>query len=1170
MAVSKFSRWLSQADRALSRSSPFRRVFLRCEGLEDRVTPAIHTWIGPNNGSWSRSENWAGSSPPTAGEVGAQLVFNGTSFDSVDNIPGLVVDSIAFNANHGVLLSTPLFLNGGVGFAQIEATSTNVTFAGAAINLIGAASSEFNTGFSGNMFFLNNLGGAQGMNTIGSGTVTFRGAATYSGSTHVDRGVLVLDNAANADNTLPKFTTIVIGDGVGSSLTAELRLNSSNQIPDTCSIVIVRDGHLNLAGKSEGVGPLAMIGSKVTTGAGVLKLNGNVTATSDASTSSVLLGNINLGGANRTFSLARGSANRDLVINGVISGVGGVILDGGGTLEIAGAAGSPNSYSGDTTVRFGTLLLNADGTDEAIPRDLLIGDGSATVVSAEVRLLQDNQIDDSLQPNDVRIESDGRLELNGFTESIGGLFLLGGQVTMGAGSLHLHGSTGSSGSSTSTISGAVVLASSDANNLINTAIDSTLVINGSISGIKGLRKVGAGTLELRGFAATPNTFGGDTIVTEGTLVLNSGALNGAIPGDLIIGDGVGSTGSAGSAIVRLRQGDQIANSDDVIRVFSDGLLDLSGHFELTNGLVLGGGQVISGGPAGLLAVNGDISAVQASSTAIIFGRLSLASATRTFGVENGDAGVDLELRIDATIEDGGIIKNGPGRMILSGTNTYNGPTILEDGILEIDGFQPGSPVTVRGGTLGGSGTIGTLIGTGGVIDPGPEGTGIGSLSTSSVAFGTTTYAPDLKFALGLSLADVLIVQGSVDVTGASLIPNIVGGVFFSNEFVILANDGADPVIGKFVGLDEGAQLFANGVTLRITYRGGIGNNDVTLTVVTQARPLAVSGRPNGSAVIFAPGAAGQFGTPATLNPFGNLPANVRVATGDVNGDGTSDTILVTGPGTPIRFAVISGVDNTTLLIPVTAPFAGSEGFTGGGFVAAADLDDDDRSEIAITPDQGGGPRVTIFSLNPNGTLATRANFFGIDDPNFRGGARAAFGDLNHSGPADLLVAAGFGGGPRVALFDGATLLATRTKLGNDFFAFPEDAATLRNGIFAAIGDINGDHFGDLIFGGGPGGAPRVLILSGQLLTTNSPNLFSQPVANFFVAGNSNDRGGVRLAVENADGDAKVDLAVGSGEGSPANARVYLGRNFTSSGEPSVFQDIKLFGGAALTDGVFVG
>ena len=53
---------------------------------------------------------------------------------------------------------------------------------------------------------------------------------------------------------------------------------------------------------------------------------------------------------------------------------------------------------------------------------------------------------------------------------------------------------------------------------------------------------------------------------------------------------------------------------------------------------------------------------------------------------------------------------------------------------------------------------------------------------------------------------------------------------------------------------------------------------------------------------------------------------------------------------------------------------------------------------------------------------------------------------------------------------------------------------------------------------------------------------------------------------------------GSGEGDPANVRVYLGRNFTSGSgpadfnpaEPTTFQDLSVFGSTPLADGVFVG
>jgi hypothetical protein len=341
----------------------------------------------------------------------------------------------------------------------------------------------------------------------------------------------------------------------------------------------------------------------------------------------------------------------------------------------------------------------------------------------------------------------------------------------------------------------------------------------------------------------------------------------------------------------------------------------------------------------------------------------------------------------------------------------------------------------------------------------------------------------------------------------------------------------------------------------------------------ETSPLGVSGEANGTAQLLLPGGSGQYviAPVAAVAPFGGIGANVRTAFGDVDGDGIADTVVVSGPGAPTRFAVVSGADNSTLLVPPTAPFPGSEDFAGGGFAAASDLDGDGRAEIVISPDLGGGPRVTIFSRNPDGTLAFRASFLGIDDLNFRGGARVALGDVNGDGTPDLAVAAGFLGGPRAALFDGTTLFTTPTRLINDFFAFPEDAETLRNGAYVALGDVDGDGFADAVFGGGPGGAPRVFILGGDRLRSGDlPGALASPIANFFVAGNVSDRGGVRVAAKDADGDSRADVATGSGEGVPSRVRVYLGSSFAGPAEPASFQDVSVLGGIVLAEGVFVG
>jgi len=157
------------------------------------------------------------------------------------------------------------------------------------------------------------------------------------------------------------------------------------------------------------------------------------------------------------------------------------------------------------------------------------------------------------------------------------------------------------------------------------------------------------------------------------------------------------------------------------------------------------------------------------------------------------------------------------------------------------------------------------------------------------------------------------------------------------------------------------------------------------------------------------------------------------------------------------------------------------------------------------PDEGGGPRVTVFNRTADGSPAVRANFLGIDDANFRGGARAALGDVNADGTPDVVVAAGFGGGPRTAIFTGQSVLAgAPARLVNDFFAFPgDDAVRLRNGSFVAAGDVTGDGFA---------GAPRVFVLSGALVSAgNVAGAQASPVRDFFVASDAADRGGARVA-----------------------------------------------------------
>ncbi|MDB5307932.1 MAG: repeat-associated core domain protein [Gemmataceae bacterium] len=296
---------------------------------------------------------------------------------------------------------------------------------------------------------------------------------------------------------------------------------------------------------------------------------------------------------------------------------------------------------------------------------------------------------------------------------------------------------------------------------------------------------------------------------------------------------------------------------------------------------------------------------------------------------------------------------------------------------------------------------------------------------------------------------------------------------------------------------------------------------------------------------------------ATLNPFPGTTGGVRTAVADFNGDGIPDVAVGTGPGAVAEVKILDGKTGAVLFD--VRPFAD---FTGGVFVAAGDITGDGKADLIITPDLSGGPRVELYR---GGDFVLIANFFGIDDSNFRGGARAAVGDLNGDGFADLVISAGFGGGPRISVYDGKALTnGQQVHLVPDFFLFEPG---LRNGAYVAVGDVNGDGQADIIGGGGPGGGPRVLVISGRtLLSSGVGAAMSAPVANFF-AGDVANRGGIRVAAKNLDGDKYADVVVGAGTGAGSRVTAYLGKDLAAGSAPA---DLAFDAFTGFTGGVYVG
>jgi len=291
----------------------------------------------------------------------------------------------------------------------------------------------------------------------------------------------------------------------------------------------------------------------------------------------------------------------------------------------------------------------------------------------------------------------------------------------------------------------------------------------------------------------------------------------------------------------------------------------------------------------------------------------------------------------------------------------------------------------------------------------------------------------------------------------------------------------------------------------------------------------------------------------SFDPYPGFTGSIRTSMADVTRDGVPDLITAPGAGGGPLVKVFDG--STGAL--VTQFFAFESYFTGGVFVASGDFDHDGRADIVVGADSSGGPRVRVLS---GYDLHVITDFYGIADPDFRGGVRVAVGDLNGDGTVDLVVAAGAGGAPRVAIYDGRTLSmwAPPTRLTGDFYAFEMN---LTNGSYVAIGDVNGDGFGDLVLGAGEGGGPRVKVLSGKTLTQNGPAAALDSALKDYFTGDPMSGSGVRVAATDVDGDGKAEVIATSGIYSRAHVNI-SGMYWGTSSD--------LAGGQVLRNGVFVG
>ena len=328
-----------------------------------------------------------------------------------------------------------------------------------------------------------------------------------------------------------------------------------------------------------------------------------------------------------------------------------------------------------------------------------------------------------------------------------------------------------------------------------------------------------------------------------------------------------------------------------------------------------------------------------------------------------------------------------------------------------------------------------------------------------------------------------------------------------------------------------------------------------------SRLVALTGTTDGSAQIFSQASDGTLAAAGPrFQPFGGFNGVIRSTIADFNGDGKADFAFATGAGTAGTIRIISGATGTDL-VSSTGVF---NGFSGGLFIAAGDVDRDGKAELAISADFGGGPRVGLLKVIGN-TLRSQSDFIAFNTPDFRGGTRVAMADVNKDGAADLIVGAGIGGGPRVSVYDGTTMLGTQSRLMPDFFALD---SRLRSGVFVTASDLNGDGYADVIYSTGNTGGPRVRVVSGYLLVTNpGADVATLPAMADFFALDQNDRTGLRIAARDLNGDGMAELIVANGVKDFPSLRV-IPLSQMHNGVNTTLQNP--FGDPTTIDGIYIG
>jgi hypothetical protein len=421
---------------------------------------------------------------------------------------------------------------------------------------------------------------------------------------------------------------------------------------------------------------------------------------------------------------------------------------------------------------------------------------------------------------------------------------------------------------------------------------------------------------------------------------------------------------------------------------------------------------------------------------------------------------------------------------------------------------------------------------GGDLDPTPNTLTIDvtPVNDAPVAVGES-YITSAETQLVVAAPGVL--ANDSDIEGTPLSAVLVSGP--TNGTLLLNSDGSfsyTPTAG-FAGTDS------------FTYRASDGEADsnavtVTITVQPVSHQIIAIGAASGPAgasrptvhVYDALTSALKFVIPASATYGVNNANGIRVAVGDIDGDGFADIITAPGRNTRpdikiFRGTPLGGLQGTLLAtIPAANTFGNS--FVGGVNLAVGDVDGDGVADIVLAPDIGKAT-IKVFHNrrleSATGPLFVQTHSFNAfsDISGYNGGGRIAVGNLAGApnSARELVVATGAGTAGKFRLYNlaGASPVKMWTK---------SDPTGFKGGLFVATGDVNGNGLDDIVTSYGPNGSGRIRVYNhgGTQLNTFLP-----------FATSENQKAAVQVTLRDIDGDGRAELFAVQGQDGKSGYKV---------------------------------